>query len=71
MEITMTSSDDLKRKILSNPEAKSEYDALLRAELERLKVELETLLDEPARSPKVATWVDKILSIKTQLSNKY
>ena len=42
----MTSLDDLKRKILSNPEAKAEYDALLKAELDRVRTEMGSLMDE-------------------------
>jgi hypothetical protein len=65
MEITMTSLDDLKRKILSNPEAKAEYDALLKAELENLKLNMPALMDKPMDSPEVKEWVERVLAIKT------
>jgi hypothetical protein len=70
MEITMTSLDDLKRKILSNPEAKAEYDALLKAELENLKLNMPALLDKPMDSPEVKAWTKRILEIKDQLIQK-
>jgi hypothetical protein len=70
MEITMTSLDDLKRKILSNPEAKAEYDALLRAELENLKVDTSSLMDKPIDSPEVKEWQERVLAIKNKLNNK-
>jgi hypothetical protein len=68
MEITMTSLDDLKRKILSNPEAKAEYDALLKAELESLKVDTSALMDKPMDSPEVSKWVERVLAIKNKLN---
>tara|TARA_R110002050_G_scaffold219057_1_gene354982 strand:+ start:551 stop:709 length:159 start_codon:yes stop_codon:yes gene_type:complete len=46
MEMTMTSLDALKQKILLNPEAKAEYEALLKAEQEKLKVNGSTLMDK-------------------------
>jgi len=70
MEMTMTSLDDLKRKILSNPEAKAEYDALLNAELENLKLNMPALMDKPMKSPEVKEWQERVLSIKNQLNNK-
>jgi hypothetical protein len=70
MEITMTSLDDLKRKILSNPEAKAEYDALLKAELENLKVDTSSLMDKPIDSPEVKEWLERVLAIKNKLNNK-
>jgi len=66
----MTSLDDLKRKILSNPEAKAEYDALLNAELENLKLNMPALMDKPMKSPEVKEWQERVLSIKNQLNNK-
>nr|WP_173283777.1 hypothetical protein [Shewanella sp. 33B] len=68
MEITMTSLDDLKRKILSNPEAKAEYDALLKAELESLKADTPELMDLPMDSPEVKKWQERVLSIKGKLN---
>jgi hypothetical protein len=70
MEITMTSLDDLKRKILSNPEAKAEYDALLKAELDRVRTEMGSLMDEQLDSPEVKEWIEQVLSIKNKLNNK-
>jgi hypothetical protein len=64
MGMTMTSLDDLKRKILSNPEAKAEYDALLKAELEKLKVDMSALMDKPMDSPEVKEWQERVLAIK-------
>jgi hypothetical protein len=68
MEITMTSLDDLKRKILSNPEAKAEYDALLKAELENLKLNMPALMDKPMDSPEVKEWMERVLAIKNKLN---
>ncbi|MCL1084333.1 hypothetical protein [Shewanella psychromarinicola] len=70
MEITITSLDDLKRKILSNPEAKAEYDALLKAELENLKVDTSSLMDKPIDSPEVKEWLERVLTIKNKLNKK-
>jgi len=66
----MTSLDDLKRKILSNPEAKAEYDALLKAELDRVRTEMGSLMDEQLDSPEVKEWIEQVLSIKNKLNNK-
>ena len=60
----MTSLDDLKRKILSNPEAKAEYDALLKAELENLKLNMPAIMDKPMDSPEVKEWMERVLVIK-------
>jgi len=68
MEMTMTSLDDLKRKILSNPEAKAEYDALLKAELDRVRTEMGSLMDEQLDSPEVKEWIEQVLSIKNKLN---
>lgn len=64
----MTSLDDLKRKILSNPEAKAEYDALLKAELDRLRTEMGSLMDEQLDSPEVKEWLGRVLSIKNKVN---
>ncbi|MFT6908884.1 MAG: hypothetical protein ACJAS1_005591 [Oleiphilaceae bacterium] len=70
MEMTMTSLDDLKQKILSNPEAKAEYDALLKAELDRLRTEVGSLMDEQLDSPEVKEWLGQVLAIKNKLNKK-
>jgi hypothetical protein len=70
MEMTMTSLDDLKQKILSNPEAKAEYDVLLKAELENLKVDMSALMDKPMGSPEVKEWQERVLAIKNELNTK-
>lgn len=64
----MTSLDDLKQKILSNPEAKAEYDALLKAELENLKLNMPALMDKPMDSPEVKAWQERVLAIKNKLN---
>ncbi|NCP38700.1 MULTISPECIES: hypothetical protein [Shewanella] len=66
----MTSLDDLKQKILSNPEAKAEYDALLKEELENLKVDTSALMDKPMDSQEVKEWVERVLAIKNKLNSK-
>ena len=66
----MTSLDDLKRKILSNPEAKAEYDSLLKAELESLKGDMSVLMDKPMDSPEVKEWLERVLVLKNKLNNK-
>lgn len=63
----MTSLDALKQKILSNPEAKAEYDALLNAELENLKLNMPALMDNPMDSPEVKAWQERVLAIKNKL----
>lgn len=68
MEMTMTSLDALKQKILSNPEAKAEYDALLKAELEKLKVDMSELMDKSVDSPEAKAWLERVLSIKNELN---
>jgi hypothetical protein len=68
--MTMTSLDDLKQKILSNPEAKAEYDALLKAELENLKLNMPALMDKPMDSPEVKEWMERVLVIKNKLNKK-
>lgn len=70
MEMTMTSLDALKQKILSNPEAKAEYDALLKAELENLKLNMPVLMDKPMDSPEVKEWMKRVLTIKNKLNKK-
>ena len=70
MGMTMTSLDDLKRKILSNPEAKAEYDALLKVELENLKVDMSEIMDKPMDSPEVKEWMERVLTIKNKLNKK-
>ena len=64
----MTSLDALKQKILSNPEAKAEYDALLKAELEKLKVDMSALMDKPVDSPEAKAWLERVLAIKNKLN---
>lgn len=66
----MTSLDALKQKILSNPEAKAEYDALLKAELENLKLNMPVLMDKPMDSPEVKEWMKRVLTIKNKLNKK-
>lgn len=68
MEITMTSLDALKQKILSNPEAKAEYDALLKAELEKLKVDMSEIMDKSVDSPEAKAWLERVLAIKNELN---
>jgi hypothetical protein len=68
MEMTMTSLDALKQKILSNPEAKAEYDALLKAELEKLKVDMSELMDKSVDSPEAKAWLERVLAIKNELN---
>ena len=64
----MTSLDALKQKILSNPEAKAEYDALLKAELDGLRTEMGSLMDEQLDSPEVKKWLKRVLTIKNKLN---
>ena len=64
----MTSLDALKQKILSNPDAKAEYDTLLKAELESLKVDTSVLMDKSMDSPEVKEWVERVLAIKNKLN---
>jgi hypothetical protein len=70
MEMTMTNLDDLKRKILSNPEAKAEYDVLLKAELEKLKVDMSALMDKPMDSPEAKAWLERVIAIKNELNKE-
>jgi hypothetical protein len=42
----------------------------LKAELERLRSEMGSLMDERVGSPEVKEWVERVISIKNKLNKK-